>query len=55
MRSLPPLATANVSTIAHLTDGGDPTVPLFANDTATIHAGNARVTEGPPRPAHDPA
>lgn len=35
---------ANVSAVAHLTEGGDPTVSLFVNDISTIDAGNARVT-----------
>lgn len=37
-------AGANVSAVAHLSEGGDPMVSLFVNDTSTIDAGNARVT-----------
>lgn len=37
-------AGANVSAVAHLTEGGDPTVSLFVNDTSTIAAGEARAT-----------
>ncbi|HKJ55388.1 MAG TPA: DUF4397 domain-containing protein [Nitriliruptoraceae bacterium] len=37
-------AGANVSAVAHLTEGGDPTATLFVNDIDTIAAGEARVT-----------
>lgn len=37
-------AGANVSAVAHLTEGGDPTVSLFVNDTSQLDAGQARAT-----------
>lgn len=37
-------AGANVSAVAHLTSGGDPTVSLFVNDISRLDAGQARVT-----------
>ena len=39
--SLP--AGANASIIAHLTDGGDPTLGVFVNDTSEVAAGEARL------------
>lgn len=37
-------AGAAVSAVAHLTEGGNPTLSLFVDDTATLDAGDARVT-----------
>lgn len=34
---------ANASAVAYLTEGGDPALKVFVNDTATIPAGQARV------------
>jgi Domain of unknown function (DUF4397) len=36
-------AGANVSIVAHLSEGGDPTITPFANDTAPTAAGNGRL------------
>jgi hypothetical protein len=35
---------ANVSIVAHLTEGGDPTLSVFVNDTSQTAAGQARLT-----------
>jgi hypothetical protein len=40
--SLP--AGANASIVAHLDEGGDPTLTVFVNDTSEIAAGDTRVT-----------
>jgi hypothetical protein len=37
-------AGANVSVVAHLDADGNPTLSVFANDTSTLAAGEARVT-----------
>lgn len=37
-------AGANVSLVAHLDAEGNPTLSVFANDTSTISAGEARIT-----------
>ncbi|HEX6255782.1 MAG TPA: DUF4397 domain-containing protein [Euzebyales bacterium] len=37
-------AGANVSLVAHLDASGSPTLSVFANDTSTLDAGEARVT-----------
>lgn len=34
----------NASIVAHLTEGGDPTLTIFPNDTSALDAGQARVT-----------
>ncbi|HEY8489429.1 MAG TPA: DUF4397 domain-containing protein [Dehalococcoidia bacterium] len=34
----------NVSIVAHLTEGGDPTLTVFANNVSALPAGQARVT-----------
>lgn len=34
----------NATVVAHLTEGGDPTLSVFVNDTSSIDAGNGRVT-----------
>jgi hypothetical protein len=34
----------NASIVAHLDEGGDPTLTVFVNDTSTIQAGDARLT-----------
>ena len=36
-------AGANASIVAHLTEGGDPALTVFVNDTSPIDAGNGRV------------
>lgn len=35
---------ANLSVVAHLTEGGDPTITPYANDVSGVGAGQARVT-----------
>jgi len=35
---------ANLTLVAHLTEGGDPTLSAFANDTSMIEAGQTRLT-----------
>ncbi len=35
---------ANISLVAHLTEGGDPTITPFVNDVSQLAAGQARVT-----------
>lgn len=35
---------ANLTLVAHLTEGGDPTLSAFANDTDPVAAGQARLT-----------
>lgn len=35
---------ANLTLVAHLTEGGDPTLSAFANDTDPVEAGQARLT-----------
>ena len=37
-------AGANATVVAHLDDGGDPTLSLFANDTSPTAPGDARLT-----------
>lgn len=37
-------ASANLTLVAHLTEGGDPTLSAFANDTEPVAAGQARLT-----------
>jgi len=36
--------SANLTLVAHLTEGGDPTLSAFANDTEPVPAGQARLT-----------
>lgn len=36
--------SANLTLVAHLTEGGDPTLSAFANDTDPVAAGQARLT-----------
>ncbi len=35
---------ANVTLVAHLTEGGDPTLSAFVNDTSAIESGQTRLT-----------
>jgi hypothetical protein len=37
-------AGANATIVAHLTEGGDPTMTVFVNDTSSIAAGEGRLT-----------
>lgn len=37
-------ASADLTLVAHLTEGGDPTLSAFANDTDPVAAGQARLT-----------
>lgn len=37
-------ASANLTLVAHLTEGGDPTLSAFANNTEPVEAGQARLT-----------